>query len=281
VLVGHREKSHKPNGAVVRELSSNPPRSPRTGLLKLKEGIIYGPVNSRRLGKSLGINLLPCENKVCSFDCIYCQYGPTRRKMIVPEAGIFPPTDDVLQEIERALEEHKRLDHITFSGNGEPTLHPSFERIVEKTIDLRNRLKPGVPTAILTNSSRLSEKSISAAVSLLDRPIGKLDAGDVKTFRRISRPHPDIDFDEMVNGMRRTRNITIQSVLFDGPVTNSRGKNLDNLIDAMSIADPTAVQIYSTVRPVPSASIIQLPMKRLQEIASSMQKRLGVPVKAY
>lgn len=266
---------------MVRELSSNSQESQRRDLLKLKEGIIYGPVSSRRLGRSLGINLLPCKDKVCSFDCIYCQYGPTKRKMIAPETGIFPPADGVLKEIERALGEHRRLDHITFSGNGEPTLHPSFEKIVEKTNGLRNRLKPGVPTAILTNSTRLSEKSISAAVSLLDRPIGKLDAGNVKTFQTVSRPHPSIDLDEIVDGMRQTRNITIQSVLFDGPVSNSKGKDLEDLINAMSRVDPVEVQIYSTVRPVPSASIIQLPMKRLKEIAHSMHKRLGVPVKAY
>lgn len=266
---------------MVRELSSNPLSRPKRGLLKLKESIIYGPVNSRRLGRSLGINLLPCEDKVCSFDCVYCQYGPTKRKMIVPEVGIFPLADDILQEIERALEEQERLDHITFSGNGEPTLHPSFERIVEKTNAFRNRLKPGVPTAILTNSTRLSEKSISVAVSVLDRPIGKLDAGNVKTFQTVNRPHSSIDYDEMVDGMRRTRNITIQSVLFDGPVANSKGKNLEDLIDVMSRVDPIEVQIYSTVRPVPSASIIQLTAKRLEEIAHSMHKRLGVPVIAY
>lgn len=201
--------------------------------------------------------------------------------MAVPEAGIFPSADDVLQEIERALREHKRLDYITFSGNGEPTLHPSFKRIVEKTINLRNKLQPGVPTAILTNSSRLSERSVSTAVSLLDEPIGKLDAGSGREFQMINRPHPSIDFDKMVNGMRRTGNLTIQSVLFGGPISNSRQENLDDLIDAMSRVDPVEVQIYSTVRPVPSASVIQLPMKRLQEIAFLMNERLGVPVRAY
>lgn len=262
-------------------MSGDRPESKKRPLLKLKEGVIYGPVNSRRLGKSLGMNLLPCKIKVCSFDCIYCQYGPTRRKMIIPEPGIFPPMDDILSEIERALKEKEGLDYITFSGNGEPTLHPSFGRIVEETVKLRDRIAPEVPTAILTNSSRLSEKEISRAVSLLNKPIAKLDTGDADTFRKINRPHPAVDFNKMLDGIRTMKNITIQSVLFDGPVSNSKGGNLEKLIEAMSYTEPVEVQIYTTIRPVPSASILQVPMKRLHEIASLMQKRLQVPVMVY
>lgn len=201
--------------------------------------------------------------------------------MAVPEEDIFPAAEEVLPQVERALKERGHLDYITFSGNGEPTIHPDFGRIVEHTVILRNEIRPGIPTAILTNSSRLSEKEIMRAVSRLDKPIAKLDAGNAKDFMKISRPHPDIDFEAVLGGIKSTKNATIQSVLFGGPISNSKGKSLDSLIEAIAYIQPVEVQIYSTVRPVPSASIIQLPGSRLREIASLMHERLQVPVRAY
>jgi wyosine [tRNA(Phe)-imidazoG37] synthetase (radical SAM superfamily) len=108
-------------------------------VLPLKSGIIYGPVNSRRLGRSLGINLLPTRHKLCSFDCVYCHYGRTQIKTLCPEDDGFPGVDQVLHAVFEALQYYQDIDYLTFSGNGEATLHPQFPEIAASVRGLRDR----------------------------------------------------------------------------------------------------------------------------------------------
>ncbi len=122
-------------------------------MIPLQRGIIYGPVASRRLGRSLGINLLPANCKLCSFDCVYCHYGRTQAKSLHPEEDAFPSVQEVLNAVEAALQGGLDFDYLTFSGNGEPTLHPNFAEIVFEVRILRDRLRPQVKLAVLSNSS--------------------------------------------------------------------------------------------------------------------------------
>ena len=121
-------------------------------MLPLQSDIIYGPINSRRLGRSLGINLLPPSHKVCSFDCVYCHYGRTQVKTLYPQAGQLPGVEEVLQAIQEGLQAHPDIDYLTFSGNGEATLHPQFLEIVAGVRRLRDQLRPDVKLTILSNS---------------------------------------------------------------------------------------------------------------------------------
>jgi len=156
--------------------------------IPLQKDIIYGPVLSRRLGRSLGINLLPTDRKVCSFDCVYCQYGRTTEPTFSPGVDDLPTFSDVVAAVEKALKKPHTIDTLTFSGNGEPTLHPQFPEIVRSIKRLRDDFRPEVKLAVLSNSSRVMDSAIVDALSLLDAPMMKLDAGDEITLREINQP---------------------------------------------------------------------------------------------
>lgn len=164
--------------------------------------MIYGPVDSRRLGRSLGINLLPTGYKLCAFDCIYCQYGRTKVLTTKAEKGRFPVVEVVLRKVEEALRQVPDLNYVTFSGNGEPTLHPRFDELVEGVVHLRDKLRPEVKTAILSNSALAWKEEIREALAKLDLRIMKLDAGDPFAWRAINRPAPSLDFETVVAGLK-------------------------------------------------------------------------------
>ena len=132
-------------------------------MLPLKHEIIYGPVNSRRLGRSLGINLLPARGKVCSFDCIYCQYGRTPGKTLDPKPEGFPPFNEVIAAVETALISGPEFDNFTFSGNGEPTMHPRFPQVVARVLEVRNALAPGARVCAMSNGLAAWRPAIPAA----------------------------------------------------------------------------------------------------------------------
>ena len=136
--------------------------------LSLQRGVIYGPVDSRRLGRSLGINLLPTGYKLCAFDCIYCQYGRTKVLTASAEKGRFPTVEVVLRKVEEALRQVPDLNYLTFSGNGEPTLHPHFVELVKDVIHLRDKLRPEVKSAILSNSALVGREEVREALARLD-----------------------------------------------------------------------------------------------------------------
>ena len=156
----------------------------------LFDQIIFGPVKSRRLGVSLGVNLLPTDSKVCSFDCIYCECGWTPKKR--EKKAVLPTRQQVRQQMEEKLTEmalsHELPDVITFAGNGEPTLHPEFEGIMDDTIELRNRLAPGAKIAVLSNATMLHKPSVIRALLKVEDNIQKLDSAFEETIRRIDCP---------------------------------------------------------------------------------------------
>ena len=175
----------------------------RTRVLQLQEGVTYGPVRSRRLGRSLGVNLLPDDYKLCSFDCVYCQYGRTHVKSLSPEDHHFRDRDWVLRAVEMGLLMHgSDIDTITFSGNGEPTLHPDFCAIVSGVRDLRDRMCPSVKLTIFSNSTTVHLAHIRDALALFDAPIIKLDAADPGTLARVNRPGPAVKVEHIVEGLK-------------------------------------------------------------------------------
>lgn len=251
-------------------------------VLRLQEGVIYGPVFSRRLGRSLGINLLPDDYKLCSFDCVYCQYGRTEVKTLCPEPQRFRDRDWVLRAVEIGLLMHgPDIDVITFAGNGEPTLYPDFPTIVAEVRRLRDRLCPDVKLAILSNSSTVHLPDIREGLALLDDPIMKLDAGDSRTLARVNRPDPAVKLAHVVEGLREVPRLTIQSVLIDGPATNIRGTSYEAWLSALDEIRPARVQIYSTDRPVPDAGVERVAPATLEHIAREVERRAGLQVDAY
>lgn len=250
-------------------------------LLDLKRTIIYGPVNSRRLGASLGINVLPSQKKVCSFDCIYCQYGRTLVHTLHPEGLEFPNVDEVGEALREGIKEHPESRYVTFSGNGEPTLHPDFDKLVDVVIELRDELLPSALTAALSNGTTLQFPKVLEAVNRLDVPIIKIDGGNPDLFQRINRPCEGATFEKLVEGATSLSGLKSQSVLFDGPLQNHTGTPLDDWIGIIAKLKPLEAQIYSTQRPVPDMNVKVVSPARLDEIAEKTRREAGVEVNAY
>jgi wyosine [tRNA(Phe)-imidazoG37] synthetase (radical SAM superfamily) len=250
-------------------------------MLPLKQGIIYGPVTSRRLGRSLGINLLPSCAKVCSFDCVYCHFGRTRVKTLDPGPEGFPTLSEVIVAVETALKSGPAFDNLTFSGNGEPTLHPQWPEILEAVGLLRDRHRPSARLTLLSNSSTAVRPAVRATLARLDVPIMKLDAGDEGTLAAINRPAEGISLEFIIEGLVQVPGLVIQSAILDGAVTNSAGRAFENWLGALARLNPIQVQVYSTDRPVPEAGVHRVPPERLQQIAARAVSQTGRDVRAY
>lgn len=251
-------------------------------LLALKESVTYGPVNSRRLGRSLGINLFPGPRKVCTFDCAYCQYGwgdPVPKQALLP--GTFPSAREVCEGLEAALAALPEPPaYLTFSGNGEPTLHPLFPEIVAGVIAVRDRLAPSAKTAILSNSSTVGRASVRTALGCLDERIMKLDAGDEETFRRLNRPAPGQSLEGVLDGLGRLRDVTLQSLFADGRGGNLGPGHVSRWVEAAASVAPREVQLYTLDREAPSKRLMRASAGRLESIRSLLGAR-GVAARVF
>ncbi len=250
-------------------------------MLPLETGITYGPLFSRRLGLSLGVNLLPTGYKVCSFDCVYCHYGHTEMCTLRPPPRDFPWKRQVLRAVEAALRRYPGLDYVTFSGNGEPTLHTAFPAIAEAVRRLRDELNPGVRLALFSNATTACLPRIREALPFFDAPILKLDAGDPRTLARINRPAPGVELARIVESLAGVPGLIVQSVLIDGRVSNVRGEAFDAWVSALAEVGPARVQIYSTDYPVPDAGVERVPPYVLKRIAGEVERRTGLRVSGY
>ncbi len=247
-------------------------------LVPLKEGITYGPVPSRRLGASLGINLLPAGRKICPLDCAYCHYGWTTSSSLDKTAKL-PTVKKVLAAVTNRLGE---LDEpprsLTFSGNGEPTLHPAFPELVDGLTALRDRLCPATRTAILTNGVRVHDPIIRTALQRLDDPIVKLDAADGITFARLNRPAHSATFDRLLTGLRAMVQPMVQTMLVAGAHGNDDPAHLDRYLELVTKLAPREVHLYTLSRGYPSADIRWASPDLLKDVAAQLTRR-GLRVK--
>jgi wyosine [tRNA(Phe)-imidazoG37] synthetase (radical SAM superfamily) len=252
-------------------------------LLSMKETILYGPVNSRRYGKSLGINLMPHRFKLCSFNCVYCHFGWTdqRSTAAAEYAEFLPPLDEVIAEVERAAQSSLEFNLLTFSGNGEPTLYPQFAELVDAVVAIRDRHRPDVKVALLSNSTGLDRDEVRASLATIDLPILKLDAGTAKTWRAINRPDPGIDYDTIVANLCAIDRLYIQSVLVGGYPSNTTPDDLQAYYDKITLIQPVEAHLYSIDRPVPESRLQLVPPERLHEIAAEGERVTGVRMRAF
>ncbi|HVP14308.1 MAG TPA: radical SAM protein [Terriglobales bacterium] len=248
-----------------------------------QRGIVYGPVRSRRLGRSLGINLLPAGRKVCTFDCVYCQYGWSDAGALASmRPDEWPRVEEVLGAVEAAL---VRLAedppaYLTFSGNGEPTLHPRFGEILTGVKELRDRLAPRARTAVLSNSSRVGDASVRKALAALDRRIMKLDAGTEEGFRRVSRPLDGLTLADVVAGLSALEEVTIQTLLIAGPDGNLEPGEIEAWLARIAAIRPSVVQLYTLDRGAPSDRIEAAGEEQLESAAERL-KKAGVAARVF
>lgn len=250
----------------------------------LFDEIIFGPVKSRRLGASLGINLLPTTGKFCNFNCIYCECGWS----LGSDQKIHLPTrEEIRNHLEVRLlqiHDHKTpLDRITFAGNGEPTIHPDFPGIITDTIGIRDRLAPGVKIAVLSNASQLDKPEIFEALGKIEMNILKLDSANEQTVRLINQPPSGYQVKRVIDGMMRYRGRFILQTLFlqgdfnGKSMDNSSEEEVKSWLEVVRKVRPEMVMIYTIARETPIQTIQKIKPEILDKIAGEVLK-LGIPV---
>lgn len=247
---------------------------------------VFGPIHSRRLGSSLGINLSPRDGKICSFDCLYCEAGYNAQG---PGTTGLPRRAEVVALLEQRLqqlraEDHK-LDVITFSGNGEPTLNPDFPGIIDDTLRLRDKYYPDVKVSVLTNSTMLHRPEVVDALRRVDNAILKLDSANDETIRDIDRPtSPGFTADKVIAQLADFGpKAIIQTMITRGShedrsIDNSTDAEVDALIEAYKTIRPRSIMIYSLDRPTPETRLQRVPREELDRIASRITAATSIPV---
>jgi wyosine [tRNA(Phe)-imidazoG37] synthetase (radical SAM superfamily) len=253
-------------------------------LLKLQSQLVYGPVTSRRLGRSLGLNILPLEYKLCSFNCVYCQYGWTRTHTLDGRAhsADLPTPEQVgiaLREfLARLNREGTPPAYITFSGNGEPTLHPEFDKIVDVVRRLRDEMVPPAKVAILSNSTTVGDESVRRSLDKLDVRIMKLDCVDSGVFASYNRPCGGVEVKDIVEGLKKLRGFTLQTLFTD---MNSDDESVARWLETVKYLKPEEVQVYTLDRSAPLAELRRVSAQRLKEIMRRVETEAGVSATAY
>ena len=240
---------------------------------------IFGPIHSRRLGSSLGVNLSPNDGKVCSFDCVYCEAGYNSQG--AGSTGL-PAREKVAQDLEEKLSAMKSLgeplDVITFSGNGEPTIHPQFAEIIDDTIALRDKYFPQVKISVLSNSTRLGDESVVAALRKVDNNILKLDSAINETMRLIDQPaSPSFTCEKVVEQIAQFGGqCVVQTMFLRGEhngqrIDNTTAQEVEALIKAYKQINPRQVMIYSIDRKTPEQQLEKVSREELEVIASQLR----------
>jgi len=245
----------------------------------LFDEIIFGPVKSRRLGVSLGINLLPLDYKYCNFDCIYCECGRTYKDKF--KGKRFHDRKDVKQKLEQVLSDMKQNnnppDVITLAGNGEPTIHPDFEAIIDDTIEIRNKYFPKARIAVLSNATLIQNKSVFRALNKVDDNILKLDSAFDETIKFLNNPPSNFTVKKLVENLKTFKgNLIIQTMFLAGtyqgkPVDNTNDAEIGAWIKLLKKIKPKQVMIYTIERDTPSKGLRKVTPEKLHAIAGRVK----------
>lgn len=240
---------------------------------------VFGPIHSRRLGVSLGINLMPNDGKICSFDCVYCEAGYNAQG--AGNSGI-PSREAVKKGLNRKLkamiDAGEHLDVITFSGNGEPTLHPQFKEIVQDVIMLRDRFFPDAKVSVLSNSSMLKKDSVVEALKKVDNNILKLDSAIASSLRLINQPTSNGVLPEGIIADLKKFNgkCIVQTMFLRGEhngklIDNTTDVEVNELIKAYTEIAPQEVMIYSIDRKTPEENLVKVEKAELEAIGKRIE----------
>ena len=240
---------------------------------------IFGPVHSRRLGVSLGINLMPADGKVCTFDCVYCECGfnadfrPRQRR---------PTREEVREALEARLQDMQANgpapDVLTFAGNGEPTAHPHFSEIIDDTLTLRDRYFPKAKVSVLSNSTMLFRPEVVEALKRIDNNILKLDTVDPEYIRRVDRPTGAYDVNDIISQMKAFKGqLIIQTMFMKGThdglsVDNTTDRYVLPWLDAVRDIAPRQVMIYTIDRETPDQNLQKATPEELDRIAALVRE---------
>ena len=239
----------------------------------LREETVFGPIKSRRLGNSLGINLLPQKGKFCNFDCIYCECGWNKDglndKQLPTAAEVRSKLEDKLTQL---LLDGTPIDSITFSGDGEPTLNPEFPRIIEDTLKLRDAFCPGAKVSVLSNATRAHIPEIRAALMKVDNPIMKIDAPTDELVTRINHPAPGYSLQRVIEALEKFEgNFILQTMFLRAPgFDSSEPAALQKWMEIVRHLKPREVMVYTTDRPTPQEGLQPFTQAELQKLVQPL-----------
>jgi wyosine [tRNA(Phe)-imidazoG37] synthetase (radical SAM superfamily) len=241
---------------------------------------LYGPVPSRRLGRSLGLDIIPAPrvkdakkpSKICTLDCVYCQLGTTSQKTI--ERIDYAPLPDVLAELQNAVARGLNADFIAIAGSGEPTLHSRLGELIDGIRQITN-----IPIAILTNGTLLYKDDVRRDCAKADVVVPSLDAADEQTFRRVNRPHEDISINKLISGLCAFRKqfpgqIWLEVFVVEG--MNTAPQQIEKIRNAIKKIRPDRIQLNTAVRPTAVAGLKKLDTKNLQTIAAQLSPKAEI-----
>jgi wyosine [tRNA(Phe)-imidazoG37] synthetase (radical SAM superfamily) len=253
--------------------------------MALHQGVVYGPIRSRRLGRSLGINLTPANLKLCSFNCTYCQYGWSKPVPNAQGLDTWPSPSAVVRAIRAALQpmlaQGDGVDRLTLAGHGEPTMHPRFGEVIEAIRAMRDELVPGVPIAVLSNASQLDRPAVREALARVDERYMKLDAGDANILRAVNGS--TMPLESIVSNLSGMSGIVVQSMFVKdrtGRVDNTTDLAVINWVVALQRIRPAAVHVYTIDRAPAWPYLTPVPVARLLEIAQRV-RIAGFPCEVF
>jgi wyosine [tRNA(Phe)-imidazoG37] synthetase (radical SAM superfamily) len=254
----------------------------------LFDDIVFGPVRSRRFGVSLGINLLPDTMKYCSFNCIYCECGLTAPDQ-EQRARLFS-TETVITALEERFKILKdqglEPDNITFAGNGEPTMHPGFNIIIDKTVELRAACFPKAGITVLSNATRLHIPSVREALQKIDNNVLKLDAGSETMFRLINRPASPVTLNEIVDNLESfggrlvIQTLFLRGIINNQVVDNTTEEEIRLWLGHLMRIKPALVMLYSVSRETPEQNIERISKHEMMQIAGKLDA-LHIPFEVF
>ena len=240
----------------------------------MREELVFGPIRSRRLGSSLGINVLPENGKLCNFDCIYCECGWNRDGL----GDRRLPTALMLREtLEAKLQECVAggigIDSITFSGDGEPTLNPEFPQMVDVVLELRDRFFPKCRVAVLSNATMVWKDEVFQALTKVERPIMKIDAPTTELARLINKPWPGYSVEKVVESLKRFNgNFVLQTMFLRSPDFDSSSEEvLNGWMDIVRLLRPRKIMVYTIDRETPQKGLIKFTAEEMSALVKPLE----------
>lgn len=239
----------------------------------IREETVFGPIHSRRLGSSLGINLLPQKGKICNFDCIYCECGWNRDGL---QDKTLPSAADVRNALEDKLRslraEGVGIDSITFSGDGEPTLNPEFPQIIDDTLALRGRYYPEAAVSVLSNATRAHIPEVFKALRKVDNPIMKIDAPTAELAARINNPAPGYDPLKVADALRGFGGDFVLQTMFlkSSDFDSSSPEVLDGWMQIVRDLRPREIMVYTIARPTPQQGLEKFSEEQMHQLVKPL-----------
>ena len=241
----------------------------------IREETVFGPIFSRRLGTSLGTNLLPQKGKICNFDCIYCECGwnkDGRNDTVLPTAAkVRADLENMLEHLRR---QEVKVDSITFSGDGEPTLNPEFPQIIDDTLALRDQLAPTAKVSVLSNATRVHLPQIFNALCKVDNPIMKIDAPTNELIARINKPAPGYDIARVVEALKQFKgNFILQTCMLrskEYDFDSSRPEVLDGWMEIVRQLRPREIMVYTIDRPTPAQGLEKFTVEEMTALVQPL-----------